>query len=204
MSAPLRFPRILTQGLAFSFGIVTVALCARALAVLNHDADLVKTSGLPGAALHADDIVNASSALAAAGAVTAVACVVFSLQLLLKPAENWTTFSIPALGFCSLFSLATSIAVTVIGMGKATISLPFPLPEAVINKLVKARGLSLKYLDTSLVEGFVVVEWFLWLSVTIALVLEFMASRRTTKAVFGTNRADPLADEKLSDEQRSF
>jgi len=181
--AYLKWPRLIAFNLNGALAITATGLSARSLVNLNHDRGTL-ASQIPGAVIHATDVVAASAIMTTATGVASLYTAALSTAVTLKWHREETKKSIMVKEICmlimALFILGAAIAATVIIVPRsAGVSAP-GLPSSIIAQLIAASGKSLAYRD-SIVFPALIVVWLCFGTTLLSFVLAALASRHIAK-----------------------
>lgn len=180
----LKWPRVFFFLLTNALCVVTIGLSSWSLAD-SKDKERLAARTLPGAKLHATDIIGAGAGVAAASGLSALLCLGLLGYTLFAPRKVETLRSIRIkeglFALVLIFLFATLVPSTLfMAQRSAYITAP-GIPNAVIAQIVKSTGQSLAYIDQTPIKSFVAVGWAAFGMTLICLVLVSLAARRAHK-----------------------
>ncbi|CAL1710976.1 unnamed protein product [Somion occarium] len=217
VAVPLKFARLASLFLTFSFGIVGLALGINALVKSNDLKDFVKQNAPLGAQVDIDtsDVFSVGTVVVVVSGLLALTSIIF--LPLLAISSPIATRSLPiqtsVFGFLTLWLFASLVPYTTFianRSAKITATLGgVPIPDSIIQSTQQALGVSPVYKDASYLRTAVILAWIAFFFGITTTALSFSAHRRarTTGTDFRLRdnaRADDAKSipEKQADEKK--
>ncbi|KAM0789299.1 hypothetical protein ACM66B_000139 [Microbotryomycetes sp. NB124-2] len=182
--AHLRWPRLISFGLASSLCTVSGCLAAWSLAGNTEQRNQV-AKAIPGAFLHTGDIVACGAVMVAAGGIAAFLLFLISLSIQFQRRQPETLKTVrikeAIFGFLAAMYAGATIAATVVAWTRKARITKAGVAQATINQIVALSGKDLRYSHNNRIVSFISVGWAALFFLLVSLVLLSLEARYILK-----------------------